>query len=58
MTPSSYPPWFLANIIEDVLKLLGDVNVSFHHIMISANAEADQLAKVGVLKHYLIISAP
>eukprot|EP00268_Persea_americana_P066521 TRINITY_DN906_c1_g1_i4.p1 TRINITY_DN906_c1_g1~~TRINITY_DN906_c1_g1_i4.p1 ORF type:complete len:123 (-),score=20.73 TRINITY_DN906_c1_g1_i4:193-561(-) len=57
-TQSSPPPWYLAEIIEEVLQLSGDLNVSFHHIMRSANAEADKLVKEGVLKPSLIISSP
>ena len=52
------PPWYLADIIEEVLQLSGDLNVSFHHIMRSANAEAGLLAKEGVIKLSLIISIP
>eukprot|EP00268_Persea_americana_P009744 TRINITY_DN13898_c0_g1_i2.p1 TRINITY_DN13898_c0_g1~~TRINITY_DN13898_c0_g1_i2.p1 ORF type:complete len:122 (-),score=12.31 TRINITY_DN13898_c0_g1_i2:137-502(-) len=58
VTQSSSPPWYLVEIIEEVLQLSGDLNVSFHHIMRSANAEADPLAKEGVIKPSLIISIP
>lgn len=52
------PPLNLADIIEEGVQLYGDLNISFQHIKHSANAEANQLAKEGVLKHVLIISIP
>ena len=58
VSQSSSPPWYLADIIEEMLQWSGDLNVSFNHIMISTNAEADKLAKEGVLKPSLLISGP
>ena len=55
---SSSPPWYLADIIEEVLQLSGDLNVSFDHIMRSTTEEANLLAKEGVIKPSLIIYVP
>ena len=57
-TRSFLPPRYMADIIEEVIQLSGDLNVSFNYIMRSTNAEADKLAKEGVLKPSLLISAP
>ena len=38
---SSNPPWYLVDIIEEVIQLSGGVNISFHHIKRLANDDAD-----------------
>lgn len=55
-TESSRPPWYLADTIEEVVELSHNLNVSLHHIKCNANAEANHLAKEGVLRPSLIIS--
>lgn len=54
---ASYPPWFLADIIEEVFEITKTLNVSFHHIKHSANTEEDRLAKEGASKPSLLISS-
>ncbi|XXG49570.1 hypothetical protein AAC387_Pa02g3723 [Persea americana] len=49
-------PWYMANIIEEMTHLSGELNISFSHIKCSANAKADNLAKEGVSKPSLIVS--
>ena len=49
---SSNPPWNLIYIIEEVVHLSRELNVSFHHV---ANYEADKLTKEGVLKTALTV---
>ena len=41
------------DITEQLVQLLRDLNISFHHIKRSANEEADKLAKEEVIKHAL-----
>ena len=52
---SSNPPWNLADIIKEVVKLSHDLNRSFNHIKRSANQELDKIAKEGVLKAALFV---
>ena len=53
---SSNPPWIVEDIIEEVVQLSRELNISFHQIKRSANQEADKLTKEGVLKTALIVS--
>ena len=49
------PPWNLIHIIEEVVHLSRELNVSFHQIKRSTNQDADKLAKEGVLKTDLTV---
>lgn len=40
---ASRPPWYLADIIEEVVEISKRVYISFHQIKRSGNAEADRL---------------
>ena len=53
---SSNPPWNHVDIIEEVVQMSWELNVSFHHIKGLANQEAYKLAKEGVLKTALNVS--
>eukprot|EP00268_Persea_americana_P065005 TRINITY_DN8614_c0_g1_i4.p1 TRINITY_DN8614_c0_g1~~TRINITY_DN8614_c0_g1_i4.p1 ORF type:complete len:144 (-),score=24.76 TRINITY_DN8614_c0_g1_i4:84-515(-) len=52
----SKPPWYLLDIIEEVLDISKSLDVSFYHINRSANKVADHLAKEGVSRQSLLIS--
>lgn len=47
---ASTPLWFLADIIEKVIQISKDLDVSFHHILLSAYSQANCRTKEGVLK--------
>ena len=57
VTQSCSYPWFLADIMEEVIQLSGGLNISFIHTSQSANAEANHLAKEGVSKPSLTSSS-
>lgn len=52
---ASRPPWYLADIIGEVVESSKNLNVTFHHIKRIANLEVDRLAKEGVSRPPLLI---
>lgn len=44
-----------ADILEEVMDLSNRLDVSFNHVKRSANSDADQLAKEGILHPNLVL---
>lgn len=51
----STAPWYLANIMEQVLDLATRLGASFLHVKWSANTEADRQAKEGIHHPNLVL---